>query len=319
MSSLNLHTSIQKPNSLRPERSVNLRKNHHFPSQPRPISQETTYTDHTSRRGSLESNPPHLSPGERPQIMIATPPNLGPQVPTPPPSPPLLERKSGFKKWICFVAVGAASLMVILMLITIVLLVAFGTKKHSSTIYVQATVPVSNGTETTLSVVPAPRLGKRGGWMSTKKTTTHKLADIVIPDQHTLVPISILMVSDGVTIMATSEIATREADSMVTGKDGDITTSTTNMRSTEAAASTLLMSPASVVTQTVTAAPKPEPTAAQTSQLSTTDPPPALITVKLQFTIKESREGQSAGKPALMNILSTALMAGIITVCQRLF
>ncbi|PVH89574.1 hypothetical protein DL98DRAFT_523482 [Cadophora sp. DSE1049] len=315
MSSSNPQTSIREPVPLRTVASANDRENLSVLTQPRPISQDTTYTDRTSWRGSLETNPPHLAPGERPQIMTARPLNLGPQAPTPPPSPPLLERKSGFKKWFALVVVGAASLMVILMIATIVLLVAFGTKKHTSTIYVQESVPVSNGTEAAVSVIPRPTLGRRGGWIS---TNSHKMADVAIPDQNTAVPISTFTVSDGVAVMATPELTAGEEGS-ATIFEGIITTTTTNIISIATIHSTVVISPTSVITKTITAVPEPAPGAGQPSQQSPAGPPPASVTVDLQFTVKNSGGVPFKREPVFWRTLSTALLAGSVLACFRSF
>ena len=305
MSSSDSQTPIQEPVPLRPVGSVNLRDSLHIPNQPRPISQETTYTDSTSRRGSLETNPPHLASGERPQIMTARPLNLGPQVPTPPPSPPLLERKSGFKKWFAFVVVGAASLMVILMIVAVVLLVAFGTKRHSSTIYVQATVPISNETEAAPVLAgPGPGLDRKGGWISTN-TTSPKMANIAHPDKHPGVPISTFTVSDGVAVLSISEVATKEQDSTATVLEGVVTVTTTNAIST-------IMSPASIVTTTITAVPEPAPNSNQPGLPTSVAPPPASVTVKLQFTIKESSGLSKTRQPLMWGLLSAVMPVGVI-------
>lgn len=305
MSCSDSQTPIREPVPLRPVGSANFRDSLQIPNQPRPISQESTYTDSTSRRGSLEINPPHLAPGERPQIMTARPLNLGPQVPTPPPSPPLLERKSGFKKWLAFVVVGAASLMVILMIVAVVLLVTFGTRKHTSKIYVQATVAVSNGTEAApVLAVPGPGLGRRGGWKSTN-TASPKMANIAHPNQHPAVPITTFTVSDGVAVLSISEIATKEQDSTATVLEGVVTVTTKNVIST-------VMSPASIITTTIIAVPEPTPNSNQPALPTSIAPPPASVTVKLQFTIKESSGLSTIRGLLIWGLLSAVVPVGVI-------
>ncbi|KAH7419358.1 hypothetical protein BKA64DRAFT_14175 [Cadophora sp. MPI-SDFR-AT-0126] len=310
MSSSRSQTVIQEPVPLGPVASTNLRENLHVPTQLRPISQETTYTDRTSRRGSLEENPPHLAPGEQPQIMTATPLNLGPQVPTPPPSPPLLERKGGFKKWFGLVVIGAASSMVILMIVSIVLLVAFSTKSHFSAIDVQASVPVWNGSEVPVLIIPRPTLGRRRGWNSTYPDI---MADIAMPHQHPAVPISTFTVSGGVAVTATSEQASREDDSMAILQN--IMIATTTVISTATIHSTVLMTPTSAVTKTITAAPLD----GQPSQKSPTDPPQASVTVDLQLTVKNSGGVPSKREPVFWRTLSAAPLAGLGLACFQSF
>ncbi|KAL2075523.1 hypothetical protein VTL71DRAFT_466 [Oculimacula yallundae] len=148
---------IQEPTPLRPMPSINLRDSLQVPTDTRPISQQTTYTDRTSRRGSLESSPPHLAPGEDAQIMTARQINFRPQAPsTPPPSPPLLERPGGPKKWVAWCLVGSAATVIVLLLVTIAILVFFGLKNHSSSrVYIKAAPHTSIGQDTSTLTIPS--------------------------------------------------------------------------------------------------------------------------------------------------------------------
>lgn len=73
MSSPNPQESAREPIPLQPPPERAQRGSLQVPTTTRPLSQETTYTNRTSRANSLESHAPHLLPGEEAQIMSADP------------------------------------------------------------------------------------------------------------------------------------------------------------------------------------------------------------------------------------------------------
>ncbi|KAG4434158.1 hypothetical protein IFR05_010350 [Cadophora sp. M221] len=314
MSSFDPQNSIQKPMPLRPMPSVKLDETLHIPKTPRPISQETTYTDRTSRRGSLETNPPHLAPGERPQIMTAMALNLGPQIPTPPPSPPLLERPGDLKEWMAWFFVGTAATAITLLIINMALLIFFGLKNHSSTVYVKGLTPVLNGNETSISVLPDQSGGKRGGF---KSTPSQKLADLNFSEHHTSTLTSthtstFTVFGNNFVVFPVPELATREQNSVAAAAQANIIMTTTmNMISTETMHITALVpaEPAATKTVTAVAVPASGPTA----------PPPAAVTVNLQFIIANSGGVTSMKGKAVWNKLSAVFVVGGIIVCYRGF
>ncbi|KAH7342669.1 hypothetical protein BKA65DRAFT_504548 [Rhexocercosporidium sp. MPI-PUGE-AT-0058] len=309
MSSFDPQDSIQEPTPLRPMLSINLRERLHVPTTPRPLSQETTYTDRTSRRGSLETNPPHLAPGEQPQILTARALNLGPQVPTPPPSPPLLERPAGFKKWMAWLFVGAASTAIALLIINMALLIFLGLKDHSSTVYIKTSPLVPNGTAISVSVDPSPTPSKRRGFES---APSDKLADINISEHDTSIFTSTLIVFDNTfAVVPTSDLPTKEQESTTTIQVNVVTTTTTNVIRTETLRLTALMPAEPAATKTVTAVAAPESVPTSLSLAS--------ITVDLQFTVVNSGGVRSTKRKAVRNILCTALLAGGILVSHRGF
>ncbi|KAH6724255.1 hypothetical protein DL95DRAFT_460562 [Leptodontidium sp. 2 PMI_412] len=310
MSSFGPQNTIQEPTPLRPMPPVNLRERLHIPTTPRPISQETTYTDRTSRRGSLETNPPHLAPGEHPHIMTAMALNLGPQVPTPPPSPPLLERPGDLKKWMAWIFVGAAATAITLLILIMALLIFFGLKDHSSTVYVKASPLSPNGTETSISADPGSTLGQRGGF---KSTLSRKLADANLSEHHTSTLISTFTIfGNSFAVIPAPELATREQDSMVaTVQANIITTTTPNMISTEIIRITALIPTEPTVTKTITAVAVPPS--------GPTVPPPASVTVDLQFIVVNSGRVTSMKEEAIWNTVFAVFVMGGIIVCYRGF
>ncbi|CZT01105.1 uncharacterized protein RAG0_08899 [Rhynchosporium agropyri] len=137
---------MQEPIPLQTMPSGEFRESLQVPADHRPISQQTTYTDRTSGRDSLETNPPHLAPGEDAQILTVKRLGIRPQAPTPPPSPSLLEKPSGLKKWITWFFLVSAITVVSLLLVAIALLVFFSSRKHHAFVYVDFTPLATKGT-----------------------------------------------------------------------------------------------------------------------------------------------------------------------------
>ncbi|CZS97382.1 hypothetical protein WAI453_008591 [Rhynchosporium graminicola] len=131
---------MQEPIPLQTMPSGEFRESLEVPADHRPISPQTTYTDRTSGRDSLETNPPHLAPGKDAQMMTVKRLGIRPQAPTPPPSPSLLEKPSGLNKWVTWLFLVSAITVVSL------LLVFFSSRRHHAFVYVNFTPLATKGT-----------------------------------------------------------------------------------------------------------------------------------------------------------------------------